>query len=112
MPNYRYNPPDSMMRGRQGYNSMQTTRPGCSGAQTSRHRSEQMHMHMDESMHEHSHCCDDRTDYDELSGMPLGMAYVPWQDWCALYEAEKGFQCGTIFEKLNKPFMGAGGVLR
>lgn len=57
-------------------------------------------------------CCDDRTEYDELSGMPLAMAYVPWQEWRALYEAEKGFHCGTIFAELNKPFMGTGGSLR
>lgn len=49
---------------------------------------------------------------DELSGMPIAMAYVPWQVWQCLYEAEKGFQCGTIFEELNKPFKGIGGVCR
>lgn len=54
-------------------------------------------------------CRDTRTTYDELSGMPLAMAYVPWQEWQNIYEAEKGFHCGTIFEELNKPFCGIGG---
>ncbi len=49
-------------------------------------------------------CCDGK--YDELSGMPLAMAYVPWQEWQNIYEAEKGFHCGTIFEELNMPFNG------
>ncbi len=51
-------------------------------------------------------CCDDKTRYDELSDMPIAMAYVPWQEWRSLYEAEKGFHIGTIFEELDKPFKG------
>ncbi len=47
--------------------------------------------------------------YDELSEMPLAMAYVPWQAWRDLYDAEKGFCRGTIFEELDKPFKGIGG---
>ncbi|MEZ3434723.1 MAG: spore coat associated protein CotJA [Lachnospiraceae bacterium] len=54
-------------------------------------------------------CRDTRTTYDELSGMPLAMAYVPWQEWQNIYEAEKGFCRGTIFEELDKPFCGIGG---
>ena len=42
----------------------------------------------------------------------LAMAYVPWQKWQALYEAEKGFCRGTIFAELDKPFEGTGGRLR
>ena len=53
-------------------------------------------------------CCNDRSGYDELSGFPLAMAYVPWQKWCSLYEADKGFCRGTIFEQLDKPFYGTG----
>ncbi len=48
----------------------------------------------------------------ELHDMPLAMAYVPWQKWKNLYEAEKGFCSGTIFQELNLPFYGTGGVLR
>ena len=57
-------------------------------------------------------CCEDRAACDELSGMPIAMAYVPWQKWRALYEVEEGFHCGTIFEELNKPFRGIGGCSR
>ena len=52
--------------------------------------------------------CEDRAEYDELNGMPIAMAYVPWQEWQNIYEAEKGFHQGTIFEELNKPFTGIG----
>lgn len=57
-------------------------------------------------------CCNDRSGYDELSCFPLAMAYVPWQKWCALYEADKGFCRGTIFEQLDKPFYGMGGCTK
>ena len=42
----------------------------------------------------------------------VGMAYVPWQIWQRIYEAEKGFCRGTIFEELDKPFHGMGGCNR
>lgn len=40
---------------------------------------------------------------------PLAMAYVPWQKWQKLYDAEKGFCSGTIFQELYLPFCGIGG---
>lgn len=87
MPNYRYNTQDYMRRRPRPQNiaPMAEARPGtpCSA------------------------CTEGR--YDELSEMPLAMAYVPWQTWCNLYEAEKGFCRGTIFEELDKPFKGIGG---
>lgn len=46
---------------------------------------------------------------DSLYGMPLAMAYVPWQTWGEIYDVCEGFQTGTIFEELNKPFLGRGG---
>lgn len=49
---------------------------------------------------------------DTISDMPLAMAYVPWQRWQNIYDAEKGFCNGTIFQDLNLPFYGTGGVLR
>ncbi len=49
---------------------------------------------------------------DTLSDMPIAMAYVPWQKWQNIYDAEKGFYNGTIFQDLNLPFYGTGGVLR
>ena len=50
--------------------------------------------------------------HDLLNGMPLAMAYVPWQDFKDLYPAEKALCRGTIFEELDKPFSGKGGSLR
>ena len=44
-----------------------------------------------------------------LEEMPLAMAYVPWQMWRNIYDAEKGFCNGTIFQELNLPFEGIGG---
>lgn len=44
--------------------------------------------------------------------MVLAMAYVPWQTWRDIYNVEKALQCGTIFEELNKPFLGKGGIRR
>ena len=43
---------------------------------------------------------------------PIAMAYVPWQEWRDIYEAEKAFSCGTIFKELNKPFVGKRGNMR
>ena len=47
--------------------------------------------------------------HDTLRGMPIAMAYVPWQEWKNLYPAEKALHRGTIFEELDKPFEGKGG---
>lgn len=37
---------------------------------------------------------------------PLAMAYIPFQHWDEVYEAEVGFSRGTIFPALDKPFIG------
>jgi hypothetical protein len=37
---------------------------------------------------------------------PLAMAYVPWQNFGALYDPEKAFKQATIFQELDKPFIG------
>ena len=49
---------------------------------------------------------------DVLFDLPIAMAYVPWQKWEKIYDVQKGFQRGTIFEKLEKPFRGKGGCNR
>ena len=46
---------------------------------------------------------------DDTPNMVLAMAYVPWQEWNSLYDLDKALHCGTIFDKLNKPFHGMGG---
>lgn len=57
-------------------------------------------------------CMEQRMPGRDICDGPIAMAYVPWQKWQALYEAEKGFCCGTIFAELDKPFEGTGGRLR
>ena len=89
MPNYRCNTSDYMRRS------------GCS-------RPSPMPQPPGSCRPSSSACCEDRAEYDELNGMPIAMAYVPWQEWQNIYEAEKGFHQGTIFEELNKPFTGIG----
>ena len=46
---------------------------------------------------------------DCLEDMPLAMAYVPWQTWRNIYDAEKALCQGTIFQELDLPFRGIGG---
>ena len=53
-------------------------------------------------------CAVEKTVKDRLEGMPLAMD-VPWQKWQNIYDAEKGFCNGTIFQELNLPFFGVGG---
>ncbi len=57
---------------------------------------------------ERSRSCGCRRE-DPLRGMALAMAYVPWQPWGEIYDVCEGFQSGTIFEDLDKPFLGRGG---
>lgn len=99
MPNYNYRSNDYMRCSH--YNRQAVTTPI---------RSEQ----------ERNSCTEVRTDprtndccmHDLLNGMPIAMAYVPWQEWKNLYAAEKGFCRGTIFEDLDKPFLGIGGCCK
>ena len=44
-----------------------------------------------------------QTTNDPLSGMPIGMAYVPWQQWGDVFTAECALDYGTIFPDLVKP---------
>lgn len=55
-------------------------------------------------------CCNVTTDM--LDGLPLAIAYVPWQDWKCIYDPLKGLLRGTIFEELDKPFIGKGGCMK
>ena len=49
---------------------------------------------------------------DALGQFPIAMAYVPWQEWCNIYPAERALCRGTIFEELDKPFSGKGGCCK
>lgn len=39
---------------------------------------------------------------------PIGMAYVPFQQWGKTYEADEALQHGTMFPDLDYPFLGGG----
>ncbi len=42
-----------------------------------------------------------------LPAMPVvAMAYVPFQQYNVTYAPEKGYEAGTIFPDLDKPFWG------
>ena len=50
---------------------------------------------------------DHLTEYTSLNQFPLGMTYVPKQEFTKIYEnLDTAFSCGTIFEELYKPFTG------
>lgn len=42
-----------------------------------------------------------------LSNKPLAMAYVPWQPFENVMDAECGLKQGTVFEDLIFPFVGS-----
>lgn len=35
---------------------------------------------------------------------PIGMAYVPFQQWGEVYNEDEAFEAGTLFPELNLPF--------
>ena len=43
---------------------------------------------------------------DPLRGMPVGIGYVPWQEWSCIYNIDEGLSRGTIFPALDLPFCG------
>lgn len=95
MPNYNYRSNDYMRRGQCQRSIMPLSQK----------------MECDYSVH-----VDDTTEkccaHDLLGGLPIAMAYVPWQEFKNLYPAEKGLCRGTIFEELDKPFEGKGGCCK
>lgn len=47
---------------------------------------------------------------DDMTAFPaqvsVGMAYVPYQVWQNVYDPQVAIERGTIFEELDKPFIG------
>ena len=41
-----------------------------------------------------------------MDKFPVGMTYVPWQNWNQIYELDKALSSGTLFPELDKPFIG------
>ena len=97
MQNYRYNTSDTMRRG--GYGCQTGCQTGCQAMSSVKPCVQQAQKN-------------DCAKEDRIFGMPIAMAYVPWQKWCDLYDAEKGFAKGTIFQELDQPFKGKGGCCR
>lgn len=55
--------------------------------------------------------CGDRsgTSFESLKlpeGLPLAMAYVPWQRLDKMYAPVEALRRGTLYPELDKPFMG------
>ena len=104
MPNYRYNMPEYERRNNRGSYSQSAGVRQC----RQEYNAPRAACVVPEKSGEMSCAIGDQ--YDAVSGMPLAMAYVPWQMWRKIYDVEKGFHRGTIFEELDKPFRGMGGV--
>lgn len=52
-------------------------------------------------------CCRlDSTMSDFPAETPVGMAYVPYQKWKNVYEPSVALERGTVFQDLDKPFLG------
>lgn len=51
-----------------------------------------------------NHNCPD-TSMGGMERYPVGMGYIPWQQWQQTYSIEKGLSRGTIFPDLDLPFM-------
>lgn len=48
--------------------------------------------------------------YSTKCGKPIGMAYVPSQEFDEIYDAKKGLCEGTMFPELNLVFCGVRGI--
>ena len=59
--------------------------------------------HMTNVQNRHMH---DREGFCMCDDYPIGMGYVPWQEFKDLNEPERGLHAGTIFMELEKPFTG------
>ena len=44
-----------------------------------------------------------------IDQFPVGMAYVPWQEFKDLYDPHQGLARGTLFKELDYPFYGKRG---
>lgn len=49
------------------------------------------------------------TNHETERRMPLGISYVPWQEFSTMYEPMKALERGTAFPELDFPFCGVRG---
>ncbi len=57
-------------------------------------------------MQEYKNNCSDSCKDRYCKHAPLGMGYVPWQEFDKTFELKKALQVGTIFPELCLPFCG------
>ena len=46
---------------------------------------------------------------NRIDQFPVGMAYIPWQEFKDLYDPHQGLARGTLFKELDYPFYGKRG---
>ena len=63
-----------------------------------------------ERVADNEYCMEQQPKHQRQQAQMPGMAYVPMQVWKKPYEREIGFQRGTIFHALDKPFLGDEGA--
>ena len=80
-------------------------------------KNEKHHMDSDKcgckNVHMEKDCCMKMDGCDigtePVDHMAPGMSFVPWQKWEDIYCMDKGLERGTIFEQLDKPYIGGRG---
>ena len=77
------------------------------GILTESEREEQAVLRLESTSKTCTNICDrmqETSVQEHLQKLPLAMAYVPMQKFGKVYEPARGFQLGTIFPELCKPF--------
>lgn len=46
---------------------------------------------------------------EAIDTYPLGMSYVPWQNWGPVFNCEDALAAGTVFPELYMPYSGGRG---
>lgn len=88
---------------RNGYNQYSNTR--CNNCQSAINNTSMEKISMNEQM---KNCMGNHVS-NCAGNCPVGMAYVPSQEFGELYDANKGLKAGTIFPELNLIFCGVRG---
>lgn len=85
-----------------GNNMTNNTMPNCNMPNCNMSRYEIPRPMMPESnhsMHRNESMCN-------CGEYPIGMGYVPWQEFRNLFDPDRGLHAGTAFAELEKPFIG------
>ncbi len=105
--------PGRACQGGQEKNVNKNTNSSCGCSSSPRNDCGCKHTHSDEA-----HCnrapesdCDCKDENKHMRHMPVGIGYVPMQQWCSLYDPETALCQGTAFPELNLIFCGSRGKL-